>query len=101
MQPRDYEEKRDFIRMLLDHPVLCTDVASGEQFTGQARDLSGTGLCLVLARAHVPGDLLEVRIEPGRAVVPPLHALVNVVRVEPDADGTCFRVGARIREFKS
>lgn len=101
MQPRDYEEKRDFIRMMLDHPVQCTDVKTGERFTGQAKDLSGTGLCLELTRNCAPGMLLEVRIEPDKAVVPPLHALVEVVRVEPDVSGERFRVGMHIREFKS
>lgn len=101
MQPRDYEEKRDFIRMLLDHPVQCTDVATGARFTGQAKDLSGTGLCLELTRECVPGTLLEVRIEPDKAVVPPLHALVEVVRVESGVSGEGFRVGTHIREIKS
>lgn len=101
MQPRDYEEKRDFIRMLLDHPVQCTDVATGARFTGQAKDLSGTGLCLETTRDCVPGALLEVRIEPDKAVVPPLHAVVEVVRVEPDVGGVRFRVGTQIREIKS
>lgn len=101
MQPRDYEEKRDFKRMLLDHPVQCTDVATGKRFTGLARDLSGTGLCLELTRECAPGALLEVRIEPGKAVVPPLHAVVEVVRVEPDMSGERFQVGTHIREIKS
>jgi hypothetical protein len=99
--PRDYEEKRDFIRMLLDHPVQCTDVETGERFTGQARDLSGTGLCLELARDCPPGMLLEVRIEPDKAVVPPLHALVEVMRAEPEGGEGRYRVGTHIREFKS
>lgn len=101
MPPRDYEEKRDYIRMLLDHPVQCTDTATGDRFTGQAKDLSGTGLCLELTRDCAPGALLDVRIEPDKAVVPPLHALVEVVRVEPDVSGERFRVGTHIREFIS
>ena len=101
MLSRDYEEKRDFIRMQLDCPAQCTDQRTGEQFTGHARDLSGKGLCLDLDRSLPPGTLLEVRIEPHKAVVPPLHATVEVVRVEPDVSGARFRTGTTILEFKS
>lgn len=101
MLSRDYEEKRDFIRMQLDCQAQCTDLRSGERFTAQARDLSGKGLCLELTRSLPPGTLLEVVIEPQKAVVPPLHAVVEVVRVEPDMSGARFRTGTTIREFKS
>lgn len=101
MLSRDYEEKRDFIRMQLDCQAQCTDQRTGEQFMGYARDLSGKGLCLELDRSLPPGTLLEVRIEPQKAVVPPLHAVVEVVRIEPDMSGARFRTGTTIREFKS
>ena len=100
MALRDYEEKRDFIRMQLDCPVQCTDLRSGEQFAGLAKDLSGKGLCLELDRNLPPGALLEVRIEPAKAVVAPLHAVAEVMRIEPDMSGERFRVGTMIREFK-
>jgi hypothetical protein len=98
---RDYEEKRDFIRMQLDCPAQCTDLRTQEQFTGRALDLSGRGLCLELDRSLPPGALLEVRIEPAKAVVAPLHVVAEVMRVEPDGSGARFRVGTMIREFKS
>lgn len=101
MALRDIEEKRDFIRMQLDCPAQCTDLGSGEQFIAQAKDLSGKGLCLELSRSLSPGTLLEVRIEPATAVVPPLHAVVEVVRVEPDMSGERFRTGTTIREFRA
>lgn len=98
---RDYEEKRDFIRMLLEYPVSCIELASGARFTGQAKDLSGKGLGMEVGRSLAEGVLLEVRIDPEMSVVPPLHAVVEVVRVEPDDMGERFRVGTAIREFKS
>lgn len=101
MALRDIEEKRDFIRMQLDCPAQCTDMRSGEQFVGQAKDLSGKGLCLELTRSLPPSALLEVRIEPATAVVAPLHVVVEVMRVEPDMSGERFRTGTLIREFKS
>jgi len=38
---------------------------------------------------------------PEMAVVPPLHAVVEVMRVEPDISGERFLTGTSIREFKS
>ena len=101
MSLRDIEEKRDFMRMQMDCTAQCTDLRSGEQFDGQVKDLSGKGLCLELSRELAPGSLLEVRIVPEMAVVPPLHAVVEVMRVEPDVSGERFLTGTSIREFKT
>jgi hypothetical protein len=98
---RDIEEKRDFQRMQMDCTAQCTDMRSGEQFDGQVKDLSGKRLCLELSRDLVLGSLLEVRIVPELAVVPPLHAVMVVMRVEPDISGERFLTGTSIREFKS
>ncbi len=96
---RDFDEKRDFIRMLLEVPLHCKDPDSGEILTGRACDLSSKGLSFVLDRAYGAGKTLEVRIRPEKSLVPPLHARVEVVRVEPDADGRSYRIGARILEY--
>lgn len=101
MLPRDYEEKRDFMRMLMDCPVHCVELASGDAFTAIAKDLSGKGLCIEAGCPCKPGAMLEVHIEPENSVLPPLHAVVEVVRVEPDVSGERFRIGAAIREIKS
>ena len=97
MQSRDYEEKRDFIRMRLDCPAQCRGLDSGEEFVGQARDLSGTGLRLELSRSVPLGALLEVHVEPAKAVVEPLHPIVEVMRAEPDMNGARFLVGTTVR----
>ena len=101
MPLRDYEEKRDFIRMQLDCPAQCAELRTGEQFAAFAKDLSGRGLCLEVDRSLPPGTLLEVRIEPAKTVVAPLHVVAEIMRVESDVSGARFRVGTMIREFKS
>ncbi|WP_158675415.1 PilZ domain-containing protein [Thiohalobacter thiocyanaticus] len=98
---RDYDEKRDFRRMALDTRIQCKDLASGETFYGHAHDLSGEGLSIDTAREFAPGARLEVRIVPEKALVPPFYAAVEVVRVEPAADGGGFNLGVRILEHKS
>ncbi len=96
---RDFEEKRDYIRMVVDCEVSCTDPGDGQVYPGRAIDLSGKGICLTLEKSFAPGAELEVRIEPTQTLVPPLHARVEVVRVEPDLAGNLFRVGVSIREM--
>ena len=98
---RDYDEKRDFQRMALDTRIQCKDLASGETFYGHAQDLSSRGLSIDTDREFAPGARLEVRIVPERALVPPLYAAVEVVRVEPSVNGQGFNLGVRILEHKS
>ncbi|MGA7802656.1 MAG: PilZ domain-containing protein [Gammaproteobacteria bacterium] len=97
---RNYSEKRDFLRMGVDCPVRCTELESGEACTGRAHNLSARGIALTVARRYPPGTRLEVRIEPERSLVPPLHALVEVVRLESVSDGS-YQLGAEIREILS
>ena len=97
---RDYSEKRDFLRMGVDCQVRCTELQSGEACTGRAHNLSARGIALSVTRRYPPGTRLEVRIEPEHSIVPPLHALVQVVRMESAADGS-YRLGAEIHEILS
>lgn len=96
---REYEEKRDFIRMQLDCKVQCKNLDNGETFYGHAQDLSSKGLALTVDKNLAPGTKMEVRIVPDKAVVSPLYARVEVVRVDPDTSGVRFNIGARIDEY--
>jgi hypothetical protein len=41
---------------------------------------------------------LEIRVEPGNNLTPPLHARVQVVRMEKQRKGGGYEIGAVIRE---
>ena len=97
---RNHEEKRKFMRMLVDCKAHCKDAAAGELFTARVHDLSSGGLGFSMEREAEPGRRLEVRIVPEKALVPPLHAEVEVVHVIADAGGGRYRVGARILAHK-
>ena len=95
---RDYDEKRDFLRMGVDCPAHVTMTATGESFQGVAKNLSSSGLLLVCDRALPVGSQLEVRLAPDQPLVPPLEAAVRVARVDgggPDA----FEHGVEIIEI--
>lgn len=95
---RDYDEKRDFIRMCLECAMTFTRQGETTVYEATARDLSGGGLGFNTGEALRLGELLEVRVTPSKAVVPPLAAEVEVVRVDgAGADG--YDVGVTIRRF--
>lgn len=95
---RDFEEKRDFIRMCIDGPMSFTRRGETMVHTATAKDLSGGGLRFVCAVPLAEGELLEVAVVPGTTTVPPLRAEVQVVRVDEQGTGT-YDVGAAIRRF--
>jgi len=96
---RDYQEKRDFIRMGLDCPMTFSVAGQGQSYQGMARDLSSSGLLMVTDQGFPVGTELEIRVVPGKAVVPPLNALVEVARVRETAPGT-FELGVTIKAFR-
>ncbi|HKJ70398.1 MAG TPA: PilZ domain-containing protein [Gammaproteobacteria bacterium] len=100
MAPADYSEKRSYLRMGVDCPVRCVALDSGRTFTARACNLSAKGILLALEQAFEPGARLEIHLEPQRTIVPPLHAVVEVVRVQPGDQGG-YRVGALIHDILS
>ena len=97
MAPREYDEKRDFRRMVLDCPVSYHDPATGEGGTGVLRNLSGSGLLMTCEREIPTGTRLHINVTPERSLVPPLDAEVEVVRVTPAEGG--FEIGLSITGF--
>ncbi len=94
---RDYDEKRDFIRMCMECPMSFSRPADGQAYEARAKDLSSSGFSFTANEVVTVGEVLEVRVIPGKAVVPPLHAEVEVVRVQPAGDG--YEIGATIKRF--
>lgn len=94
---RDYEEKRDFHRMQFNCRVTLREPGGAQVLTAQGRDLSAQGFSFFSDRTFARGTVLELMVSPENAVVRPLHAELQVVRVEPEGDG--FLVGAQIRRM--
>ena len=96
----DYEEKRDHRRIGVDCPMTFQVEGTGEVQQGVARDLSATGM-LIQCGADIPlGSRLEVKVTPPKSIVPPLHAVVEVVRSQTKGPDR-FELGVIIREFRS
>ncbi len=95
---RDYEEKRDFIRMCVECPMSFTRQGDATVHGATAKDLSGSGLGFSTSQALRLGELLTVRVAPQNSVVPPLQAEVEVVRVEALAADS-YDVGVTVKRF--
>lgn len=95
--PREFDEKRDFIRITVDCRLTYKEPEAEEFEQGQAKNLSGRGMMFIANHAVPVDSELEVTISPERPVTPPLHALVRVVRVAKQRRGEGFEVGAVIQ----
>ncbi|MBW4933622.1 PilZ domain-containing protein [Marinobacter sp. F4206] len=92
---RDYSEKRDFHRMQVNSEIELTD-GNGEVFTGICRDLSATGMQLLVHRPVAVGEELKTLLRPTGDEIPPLETVCEVLRCEPDGDG--YLLGTTINE---
>lgn len=95
---RDYDEKRDFIRMCIEGPMSFSRQGDAAVHSATAKDLSGSGLGFVSAVPLALGELLQVSVVPGTSMVAPLRAEVEVVRAEGHGtDG--YDIGVAIKRF--
>ncbi len=84
---REYEEKRDFIRMFVDAKVEITDPDTGEQFSGDSKNLSAGGVAFICDHSFEVGKRLEVKVSSVQSKLPPLQADLVVIRCDKtDAD---------------
>jgi len=96
----DYSEKRSYRRVKVECAIYykMTDMDIEEEDVGQLENLSGRGMMFIAEKGVPMNSELEIRVEPGNDLTPPLHALVQVVRMEKQRRGQSYEIGAVIRE---
>ena len=80
-----YSEKRDFIRMRLEAPVILQH--AGQEIQAQCLDLSSTGMQLEANCQVAMGDRVKVLIPSEHAELKGLEAEAEVVRISAMDDG--------------
>ncbi|RRV07274.1 PilZ domain-containing protein [Pseudomonas sp. v388] len=90
---RDYEEKRDYIRMRVDADVSL--IHAGHVIPAVCIDLSSSGMQVQAPRSFTIGDKLSVRIESDHPALAGLEAETEVVWVN-DLDGGGQKLGLSI-----
>ncbi len=92
----DYREKRDFIRMCVECPVLL-QVPGGDTLEGRVKNLSATGMLVLCPEPLSEGTELQITIQPGSEAIAPLDARVRVVRLVELEDG--YELGLAISKM--
>jgi len=95
--PRQYDEKRDAVRVDVDCPIMFRPEDNGGNDIGKVRNLSGRGMMFISQREVPVESHMEVRIQPEDDTS--LHARVRVVRVARPRRGEGFEIGAVIQEM--
>ena len=100
---REYDEKRDFIRIDIDCDIVFKELDSegvaGEESTGKVSNLSGRGLMFICSTELEKNSVFEINIEPSNILTPSLHANVKVVRVVKQRHADGYEIGAVIKEI--
>lgn len=81
MTSRNFEEKRNFIRMKVDTPVTIRGEALLDEITGICRDLSGGGLLVEVESTLPVGTVVDICIASQHSHSPILKARVEICRV--------------------
>lgn len=96
---REYDEKRDFIRIDINCGIEFKNPEAEEVKTGQVLNLSGRGMMFVSETEIEKNSILEVNIKPANTLTPSLHANVKVVRVVKQRHKDGFEIGAVIQDI--
>ena len=100
---REYDEKRDFIRIDIDceiiYKILDEDATNKDELVGQVANLSGRGLMFICDTEVEKNSMLEIRIKPSNILTPSLHANVKVVRMIKQRHADGYEIGAVIKEI--
>lgn len=95
------QEKREFLRLEMDIPVMLIEHATEERIAAVCRDLSGTGLLVEMALKPELGTTFDVSIPVSRPElqIGSLGAIAEVTRVTPR--GERHEIGLKICQIKA
>ncbi|WP_114325471.1 PilZ domain-containing protein [Candidatus Colwellia aromaticivorans] len=96
----NYDDKRDFYRMMLNSEVIVTiiDDEANSQITATCRDLSATGMAIEIEHPLAISTHVKIKLDSASDLVQDLDILGKVVRVDEECEG-CYLVGIAIEEL--
>jgi len=96
----NYDDKRDFYRMMLNSDVTVTviDDEANSQFLATCRDLSATGMAIEMPHPLEVNTQVKVNVDSVNGSVQPLDVTGRVVRVNEESS-ECYLVGINISEI--
>jgi hypothetical protein len=100
MYSRNWDEKRDFIRMKVDTQITLAVDDSEIKVEGFCRDLSGTGMLIEVNQEVNTGTTCSTTFPSNNEAFPSLDAKVKILRCIQLSDNK-FQIGAEILEIAS
>ena len=96
----NFDDKRDFYRMMLNSDVTVTiiDDEANSQILATCRDLSATGMAIEMTHPIELNTLVKVCEGSANNNVQPLEVSGKIVRVTEEGD-ECFLIGINIAEI--
>lgn len=96
----NFDDKRDFYRMMLNSDVTVTiiDDEANSQILATCRDLSATGMAIEMTHPIELNTHVKVSVGSANSNVQPLEASGKIVRVTEES-AECYLVGINIAEI--
>ncbi len=95
------DDKRDFIRMVIDSEMSFSRINSNQSHSGKTLDISASGMRFSTTHPVDIGELLSVTITPKSDITPPLERTVEVVRVDRNKEEGSDHIIAGIMKKES
>ena len=94
----NFDEKRDFQRMAIDCVLSFSKAGQIEKFEGNVVNLSSKGILFTTTSSFEVGEELDIVLTPSNSLTPPMHASVQVGRVN-DND-TVYELACEINNIQ-
>lgn len=95
----DYTEKRNYIRMPINHEMTFKLDGESDLDAGVCKNLSADGVLFSTNRKIEPGTIVDINITPKKSLVIPLDAMIEVVRVTPDNSSNNYIIAGIIKQM--
>ncbi|TWX71795.1 PilZ domain-containing protein [Colwellia demingiae] len=97
---KDFDDKRDFYRMMLNSEVVVTviDDEVNSQLSATCRDLSATGMAFEIEHPLAISTHVKVRVDSASSQIQALDIRGRVVRIEEESKN-CYLIGITIEEI--
>lgn len=96
---RHEEERRAALRVEVSCKLNYSDKVTGRSNNGTLNNLSTSGLAFLANEDIDLGALLDVRLDPGNTLIPPLDATIEVIRVDTVENLRSYNVAGRITQI--
>ncbi|MBL1432291.1 MAG: PilZ domain-containing protein [Gammaproteobacteria bacterium] len=96
---RHNEERRAALRVDVSCKLDYAEQNSAYKNNGTLNNLSTTGLAFHANEQFELGTLLDVRLNPGNTLIPPLDATIEIIRVDTSKDLRSYNIAGRITQI--